>query len=251
MKDFKERPNYSVIENMSTFTRKSMFGSCCTVVDSTTLIVQMHSLISVLFRICYNMCTQRSPYNWSEQLYQRHGETIATYLTNHVLPVLANRHDEFLLKELVSRGENHKIMNKWLKNFFMYLDRYYVKYHSLPTLEDAGVRHFKTLVFDKVKKDVANAILHLIDRERDGAVVDRGLIRQCVQLFETMGMGSLDCYTLDFEADLLASTKEFYARKADAWITDDPTPTYLIKTEQAIEAERARVAAYLNSEVSE
>ena len=31
-------------------------------------------------------------------------------------------------------------MNKWLKNFFQYLDRYYVKYHSLPTLEAAGVR---------------------------------------------------------------------------------------------------------------
>ena len=25
-------------------------------------------------RTCYNMCTQRSPYSWSEQLYLRHGE---------------------------------------------------------------------------------------------------------------------------------------------------------------------------------
>jgi cullin 1 len=98
-----------------------------------------------IYTICYNMCTQRSPYNWSEQLYLRHGETIARYLTNNVLPVLKDRHDEFLLHELVKRGENHEVMNKWLKRFFMYLDRYYVKYHSLPTLEDAGVRHFKTL----------------------------------------------------------------------------------------------------------
>lgn len=35
------------------------------------------------------------------------------------------------------------------------------------------VKHFKTLVFDVVKKDVCNAILNLIDKERDGAVVDR------------------------------------------------------------------------------
>ena len=33
-----------------------------------------------------------------------------------------------------------QVMNKWLNNFFQYLDRYYVKYHSLPTLEAAGVR---------------------------------------------------------------------------------------------------------------
>ena len=96
--------------------------------------------------------------------------------------------------------------------------------------------------------DVAQAILALIDKERDGAVVDRGLIRQCVQLFEGMGMGSLDVYTQDFEEKLLAATREFYARKADAWITDDPTPSYLIKAEKALDEERQRVAAYLNSE---
>lgn len=28
------------------------------------------------YTTCYDMCTQRSPYNWSEQLYERHGETI-------------------------------------------------------------------------------------------------------------------------------------------------------------------------------
>jgi cullin 1 len=126
-------------------------------------------------------------------------------------------------------------MNKWLKNFFMYLDRYFVKYHSLPTLEEAGTRHFKTLVFDAVKKDVSNAILTLIDRERDGDQVDRDLIRSCVQLFETMGMGSLECYTADFESMLLNKTKEYYARKAESWIQQDPTPAYLLKAEQAIE----------------
>ena len=32
------------------------------------------------YSICYNMCTQRTPYNWSEELYKRHGETVASYL---------------------------------------------------------------------------------------------------------------------------------------------------------------------------
>ena len=55
-----------------------------------------------------------------------------------VLPSLRDRHDEFLLRELIRRWENHRIMNKWMQKFFMYLDRYYVKHHSLPTLEEAG-----------------------------------------------------------------------------------------------------------------
>lgn len=128
----------------------------------------------------------------------------------------------------------------------MYLDRYYVKYNSLPNLEEAGTRHFKNLVFDVVKRDVSNAILVLIDKERDGDQVNRDLIRSCVQLFEAMGMGSLECYTMDFEALLLNKTREYYARKAETWIQQDSTPTYLLKAEQAIEDERTRVQNYLN-----
>jgi cullin 1 len=94
-----------------------------------------------------------------------------------VLPSLRSKRDEHLLRELVKRGENHKIMNKWYKQFFQYLDRYYVKYHSLPTLEEAGVKLFKSVVFDNVKRECCTAILKLIDEERDGATVDRGLIK--------------------------------------------------------------------------
>ena len=130
-----------------------------------------------IYTICYNMCTQRSPYNWSEQLYQRHGEQISNFLINSVVPKLQNQRDEYLLKQLVVSGENHKIMNEWYKKFFSYLDRYYVKYHALPTLEDAGMRHFKALVFEAVKKDSCAAILSLIDVEREGGTIDRSLIR--------------------------------------------------------------------------
>ena len=37
-------------------------------------------------------------------------QTISNYLTKNVLPVLKDRHDEFLLRELVKRGENHKVI---------------------------------------------------------------------------------------------------------------------------------------------
>jgi len=50
-----------------------------------------------------------------------------------VLPSLKHQRNDFLLTELTKRWANHKIMNKWMRLFFMYLDRYYVKHHSLPT----------------------------------------------------------------------------------------------------------------------
>lgn len=87
-----------------------------------------------------------------------------TYLTGTVLPELRERHEEFLLKELTRRWSNHQIMNKWMQRFFMYLDRYYVKHHSLPPLAKAGLKHFKSLIFDEVKSDVANAMIVIINQ---------------------------------------------------------------------------------------
>lgn len=197
------------------------------------------------YTLCYNMCTQRAPFNWSEQLYQRHGETISSYLEKVVFPALKDRHDEFLLKELVRRWENHKIMNKWMQKFFMYLDRYYVKYLTLPSLADSGLGHFKGLVFEKLKKDVTNAILDLVNQEREGATIDRGLVKACVELFETMGMGHADVYELDLETPLLHSTREYYARKAQHWLQESATPVYMTQVERALEEERERVHAYL------
>ena len=178
------------------------------------------------YTTCYNMCTQRSPYNWSEQLYQRHGETICDYLSKTVLPALKQKSGNALLTELTVRWSNHKIMNKWMRLFFMYLDRYYVKHHSLPTLDVAGLKHFKTLVYNEVKKDVVNAMIALIDAERDQALIDRALVKNTVELLEAMGMGSLDAYVTDFEDQLLASTKEYYARKSQEWVESDDAYVY-------------------------
>ena len=67
------------------------------------------------YTVCYNMCTQRTPYNHSEKLYEKHSETIKLYLQKHVLPALKDKQDVFLLKELQTRWHHHTIMNKWMR----------------------------------------------------------------------------------------------------------------------------------------
>lgn len=196
------------------------------------------------------MCTQRSPFNWSRELYQRHGETIERYLKEHVVPALREvssngAGNSLLLAELKHRWLNHQIMNKWLKKFFTYLDRYYVKHHSLPTLSEAGLRCFRIHVYDEMKAETTAAIIALVNDERDGRIIDKSLIKSIVDLYESMGMGSLDRYAADLEVPLLAATREYYARKRDDWINLS-TPEYLIKAEDALEAERVRVGEYLN-----
>jgi hypothetical protein len=41
-----------------------------------------------------------------------------------VLPALREHRDEVLLRELLNRWNNHKVMVRWLSRFFNYLDRY-------------------------------------------------------------------------------------------------------------------------------
>lgn len=195
------------------------------------------------------MCTQRSPYNWSRELYQRHGETIESYLRSTVLPALRDKNGQggtILLTELQLRWSNHQIMNKWLKKFFVYLDRYYVKHHTLPTLSQAGLRSFRTNIYEVTKRDATEAILTLINAEREGQIIDKSLVKSIVELFESMGMGSLDAYNADLEEPLLESTREHYAKKRQDWISTDSTPDYLIKAEAALNEEKSRVADYLN-----
>ena len=196
------------------------------------------------------MCTQRSPYNWSRELYQRHGETIENYLTTYVLPALIEKRNNgsatLLLAELQLRWSNHQIMNKWLKRFFTYLDRYYVKHHSVPTLAQAGLRCFRTKIYDVIKADATAAILTLVNDERSGKIIDKSLIKSIIELYEHMGMGTLEAYVSDLEGPLLENTREYYTQKRTEWMNDS-TPDYLVKVEHAINEERARVSEYLNS----
>jgi cullin 1 len=166
-----------------------------------------------------------------------------------VLPALREKTGQggtVLLRELQHRWTNHEIMNKWLKKFFTYLDRYYVKHHSLPTLSQAGLCCFRTHVYDEMKGATTTAILGLINEEREGKFIDKSLVKSIVELYENMGMGTLDAYNTDLEEPLLNSTREYYAKKRIFWINDS-TPDYLIKAEDALNEERNRVADYLNS----
>jgi cullin 1 len=149
-----------------------------------------HADYAAAYTMCYNMCTQRSPHNWSEQLYVRHKECITEYLEQTVLPVLEPKRDEALLKELARRWANHSLHNRWMKNFFGYLDRYQVNYNNELPLVASGLALFRSIVYcnNSLLGNVTSAILDMVEEERGGsASVDRDLIRSCVSIYIAMG----------------------------------------------------------------
>jgi cullin 1 len=198
------------------------------------------------------MCTQRHPYNWADELYERHKETIEQYLTNNALPALREKSQQactIFLKELQRRWEDHRIMNKWLRKCFEYLDRYFVMRRNLPTLDEVALQCFRSKIFDEMRKEVTTAIVCVINEEREGTIIDKSLIKQILEIYDMMVMNTLEDYYVELEEEILKGTREYYRTKCDSW-THESTQEYLMKAECAINNERQRGTDYLNTSIT-
>ncbi|KAG8372963.1 hypothetical protein BUALT_Bualt12G0121700 [Buddleja alternifolia] len=201
----------------------------------------------MLYETIFNMSTQKRPFDYSQQLYDKYRESIEEYITTTVLPCLMEKRDEFLLRELVKRWLNHKIMIRWLSKFFCYLDRYFIVRRSLPSLKEVGLACFRDLVYQEINGKVRDAVISLIDQEREGEQIDRALLKNVLDIFVEVGMGLMDYYESDFEAAMLKDTEAYYFQKASNWISDDSCPDFMSKAEECLERERDRVSHYLHS----
>ncbi|XVF72564.1 hypothetical protein PTKIN_Ptkin12aG0131400 [Pterospermum kingtungense] len=200
----------------------------------------------MLYTTIYNMCTQKPPHDYSQQLYDKYREAFEEYITSTVLPSLREKHDEFMLRELVKRWANHKVMVRWLSRFFHYLDRYFIARRSLPALNEVGLTCFHDLVYKEVHAKVRDAVIVLIDKEREGEQIDRALLKNVSDIFVEIGMGQMDRYEDDFESNMLQDTGAYYSRKASSWIEEDSCPDYMLKA-KCLKKERDRVSHYLHS----
>ncbi|KAF5182309.1 Cullin-1 [Thalictrum thalictroides] len=197
------------------------------------------------------MCTQKGPDDHTEELYKRYKKVFENYICKTVLPSLEDKHEEFMLIDLIKRWENHKLMVRWLSRFFHYLDRYFIAKKCFPTLKATGYNCFRDLVYENIKVKAKDAILVLIDKEREGGQIDRALLKNAVDIFVALGEGGsssiMDLYEKDFEAPMLDDTSSYYSIKASKWIQEDSCPSYMVKAEECLKREKKRVSHYLHS----
>ncbi|ESR33509.1 hypothetical protein CICLE_v10006812mg, partial [Citrus x clementina] len=179
----------------------------------------------MLYSSVYSTCIQGPHHEYSAQLYNN------------------EKHDEHLLRELVKRFANHKVMVKWLALCFNYLERYYIRQRALPTISEIGLTCFRDLVFDALKHKAKDVVIALIDREREGEEIDRALLKNVLDIFVEIGQGKMDY----FEEHILRDTGNYYSCKASNWILSDSCPDYMIKAEECLEKERDRVSHYMHS----
>ncbi|XP_043710562.1 cullin-1 [Telopea speciosissima] len=201
------------------------------------------------YKTIYNMCIQKPPHDYTQLLYDKYRESFQEYITVKVLPSLREKHGEFMLRELLKRWSNHKVMVRWLSRFFHFLDRYFIPKRKLPALNEVGLTCFRDLVYKEINGKVRDAVISLcqIDQEREGEQIDRALLKSVLDIFVEIGMGKMDCYENDFEAAMLKDIAAYYSRKASNWILEDSFPDYMLKAEECLKREKDRVSHYLHS----
>ncbi|CAL9088056.1 unnamed protein product [Musa acuminata var. zebrina] len=204
----------------------------------------------MLYTTIFNIASRNHPQDHSQLLYDKYRELLEDYLTSEALPALSEKHDEVMLLELVHRWKNYKVMVRWLTHFFFYINRYYIPRRSLTPLAEVGLNCFRQLVYQVLKDKVRDAVISLINRERDGEQVDKTLLKNVLNIFVEIGSGKTHYYETDFEAHMLRETSTYYSQKASIWIVEDSCPDYMFKAEECLKREKDRVLHYLH-EISE
>ncbi|XP_050917868.1 putative cullin-like protein 2 isoform X1 [Lathyrus oleraceus] len=96
-----------------------------------------------LYSTVYELCIQEYiiPRDYARELYVKYRETCEEYIVSKVLPSLREKKDDILLRELLRRWSNYKVMTRRLSYIFEYLDQY-IRRHGLTSLEEINFSSF-------------------------------------------------------------------------------------------------------------
>ncbi|CAE7233640.1 CUL1, partial [Symbiodinium sp. KB8] len=209
--------------------------------------------------------------DYCDELAQHHQDKIQEYLRTTVVPALDAKHGDGLLEEFRRRWEDHKIYSEWMRKLFLYLDKHADDCsgaESRETTTSVALRYFKETVFDVKKGDIVSTIQEFVNKDRVGEAVDRSLLKSVVELFLVMGVaatkvdfknkldveaaardrttGTNETYINDFETPFISNSQAIYRTMSTDWLSADSIPAYLVKVEDTLTREKARVDAYLN-----
>lgn len=196
-----------------------------------------------------------------EELYQLLGQ----YLSNHLEGVCKNSEshtDEALLTFYIREWKRYTDAAKFNNHLFRYLNRHWVKREmdeGKKNVFDVYTLHlvrWKDDFFKIVQEKVMDAVLKLVEKQRNGETIDHQQIKQIVDSFVLLGLdendsskSTLEVYRLYFERPFINSTRVYYQAESKRFVAENSVVEYMKKADARLEEEKERVGLYLHADI--
>ncbi|KAI9593415.1 Cullin [Syncephalis fuscata] len=169
--------------------------------------------------------------------------------------------DVALLRYYTAQWQRYTTASEYMNHLFRYLNRHWVRREM-----DEGRRavygvHILSLVmwrnhlFVHVHRAVMDAVLALIERERNGETIETKLINIVKESFVALGLEEADptqtdlkLYMTHFEQPFVETTKQYYHNESDRFISENPVTEYMKQAENRLKEEEERVKKYLHQD---
>jgi cullin 3 len=196
-----------------------------------------------LYRNAYNMVLHKHGdilYNGLKEVVNDHLKGVAGNVSIAI--------EENFLPELRKSWNDHKTSMLMIRDILMYMDRVFVVHNNTASVYDLGLALFRDNIArnPKIKDRLSNTLLDMVHRERNGEVIDRGLVSSITHMLIDLGINSRVVYEEDFERLFLESSANFYRLESMEFITSNSCSDYMKKIEARLKEEQGRVAHYLD-----
>ncbi|KAH1434094.1 hypothetical protein KXX32_000830 [Aspergillus fumigatus] len=196
-----------------------------------------------------------------EELYKLLGE----YLSRHLVAVYReslSHTEEALLGFYIREWVRYTTAAKYVNHLFRYLNRHWVKREideGKKNVYDVYTLHlvkWKDDFFMKVHEKVMEAVLNLIEKQRNGETIEQSQIKNIVDSFVSLGLdendstkSTLEVYRVYFEKPFIAATRVYYENESRQFVAENSVVEYMKKAEARLDEEKARVGLYLHPDI--
>lgn len=194
-----------------------------------------------LYRNAYNMVLHK----FGEKLYSGLVKTVTAHLRQISQSIKAAQGDIFL-EELNRKWVDHNKALQMIRDILMYMDRTFVPSNRKTPVHELGLNLWRDVVIhsNETKTRLLDTLLDLVLKERNGEVINRGLMRNLIKMLTDLG---LSVYQTDFEKPFIQVSTNFYCCESQKLIESCDCGDYLKKAERRLNEEMERVSHYLDS----